>query len=60
MAAAHGYNPERPAMQASLLVLGAGIAKGPIPDARLVDIAPTIGAWLGLSMPDVDGRALFH
>jgi predicted AlkP superfamily pyrophosphatase or phosphodiesterase len=60
IAATHGYNPERPAMQASLLVLGAGIAKGPIVGARLVDIAPTIAGWLGLSMPDVDGRALFH
>jgi predicted AlkP superfamily pyrophosphatase or phosphodiesterase len=60
IAATHGYDPERPAMRASLLVLGAGIPKGPIEGARLVDIAPTIAGWLGLSMPDVDGRALLR
>jgi predicted AlkP superfamily pyrophosphatase or phosphodiesterase len=58
IAATHGYDPERPSMQASLLLLGPGIPAGPIAGARLVDIAPTIAGWLGLSMPDVDGRAL--
>jgi predicted AlkP superfamily pyrophosphatase or phosphodiesterase len=58
IAATHGYDPARPAMQASLLLLGPGITNGPIAGARLVDIAPTIARWLGLSMPDVDGRAL--
>jgi predicted AlkP superfamily pyrophosphatase or phosphodiesterase len=60
IAATHGYDPERPAMQASLLVLGAGVPKGPLDGARLIDIAPTIAGWLGLSMSDVDGRALFR
>jgi predicted AlkP superfamily pyrophosphatase or phosphodiesterase len=58
IAATHGYDPGRPAMQASLLLIGPGIPAGPIAGARLVDIAPTIAQWLGLSMPDVDGRAL--
>jgi predicted AlkP superfamily pyrophosphatase or phosphodiesterase len=58
IAATHGYDPERAQMQASLLMLGPGVPKGPIAQARLIDIAPTIATWLGLSMPDVEGRAL--
>jgi hypothetical protein len=45
-------------MLASLLLLGPGIGQGPIANARLVDIAPTIASWLGLAMPNVDGRVL--
>ena len=58
IAATHGYDPERPAMQASLLLLGPGVAPGPIAGARLIDIAPTMAHWLGLPMPDVEGRPL--
>jgi predicted AlkP superfamily pyrophosphatase or phosphodiesterase len=58
LAATHGYDPERPQMWASLLLMGPGIRKGPLAGARLVDIAPTISAWLGLDMPSVDGRVL--
>jgi predicted AlkP superfamily pyrophosphatase or phosphodiesterase len=58
IAATHGYDPERPEMLASLLLLGPGIRQGPIANACLVDIAPTIASWLGLAMPDVDGRVL--
>jgi hypothetical protein len=58
IAATHGYDPARPAMQASLLLLGPGVARGPLAGARLVDIAPTMARWLGLDMPDVDGRSL--
>jgi predicted AlkP superfamily pyrophosphatase or phosphodiesterase len=54
----HGFDPERPDMQASLLMYGAGIAPGVLENARLIDVAPTIAQWLGVSMPDVDGRVL--
>ena len=54
----HGYDPERPEMKASLLMIGPGIASGAIAHAHLVDIAPTIAGWLGLSLPDVDGKPL--
>jgi predicted AlkP superfamily pyrophosphatase or phosphodiesterase len=57
--ATHGYDPNRPEMQASLLALGKGIAHGKIEGARLIDLAPTIAAWLGLSLPDAEGRNLF-
>jgi predicted AlkP superfamily pyrophosphatase or phosphodiesterase len=59
--AAHGYDPERAEMRASLLILGPRtpqIPVGRIADARLIDIAPTIAGWLGLSMPGVEGRSL--
>jgi predicted AlkP superfamily pyrophosphatase or phosphodiesterase len=58
LVATHGYDPERADMRASLLLLGPGIRRGPLADARLVDIAPTAASWLGLRMPDVDGRVL--
>jgi predicted AlkP superfamily pyrophosphatase or phosphodiesterase len=56
--AVHGYDPERPEMKASLLLLGPSIRPGLIKDARLIDIAPTIAGWLSLDLPDVEGRPL--
>ncbi|MET0391038.1 MAG: ectonucleotide pyrophosphatase/phosphodiesterase, partial [Polyangiales bacterium] len=50
--AAHGYSPQRPEMRASLLVIGPTIKRGVVPDARLVDIAPTIASWLALPLPE--------
>jgi predicted AlkP superfamily pyrophosphatase or phosphodiesterase len=56
--ATHGYDPSRPELHASLLAVGPGIAHGVIRGARLIDIAPTIAGWLGLKMPEVDGKPL--
>jgi len=56
--AMHGYDPNRPEMRASLLLYGAGVAKGKLSDARLVDVAPTIAAWLHLPLEGVDGKPL--
>lgn len=53
----HGYFPDRPEMRASLLVYGPAIAAGGIADARMIDLAPTIGGWLGVSLP-AQGRRL--
>jgi predicted AlkP superfamily pyrophosphatase or phosphodiesterase len=57
-AAAHGWDPARPEMRASLLVLGPSIKPGPLHDARLIDIAPTIAKWLQLPLPEADGAPL--
>lgn len=56
--ATHGYDPARPEMKASLLISGPGIQPGLLRDARLIDIAPTIASWLGLSLGDADGKPL--
>ncbi|HEX9442770.1 MAG TPA: ectonucleotide pyrophosphatase/phosphodiesterase [Candidatus Binatia bacterium] len=57
-AATHGYDPERPEMQASLLIYGPAIAPGKIERARLIDVAPTVARWLGLKMDKTEGAAL--
>ncbi len=56
--ATHGYDPQRPEMRASLLMVGPGIAHGVVPNAREIDVGPTIAAWLGLPMPDAQGSPL--
>jgi predicted AlkP superfamily pyrophosphatase or phosphodiesterase len=54
----HGFDPEQPAMRASLLMAGGSIGAGTLPGARLVDVAPTVARWLGLSLPTATGRPL--
>lgn len=54
----HGYDPERPEMRASLLIYGPAIAPGKIKQARLIDLAPTVARWLGLSLDKAQGKAL--
>lgn len=56
--AVHGYDPNRPEMKASLILFGAGVPHGKLEGARLVDVAPTVAHWLGLTLPNVDGRVL--
>ncbi len=54
----HGYLPEK-GPQPTLLAFGPGIRPGARADrAGIVDIAPTVAASLGLSMPDTDGRVI--
>jgi predicted AlkP superfamily pyrophosphatase or phosphodiesterase len=54
----HGFDPGLPAMRASLLITGGAIAPGRLDGARLVDVAPTVARWLGLSLPTATGRPL--
>lgn len=56
--ATHGFDPDRPDMQASLLIYGPAIAPGKIEAGRLIDIAPTMARWLGLKLERAEGRAL--
>jgi predicted AlkP superfamily pyrophosphatase or phosphodiesterase len=56
--ATHGFDPQRPEMNASLLMAGPGIAHGTVENAHIVDVGPTIASWLGLAMPNVDGAPL--
>jgi predicted AlkP superfamily pyrophosphatase or phosphodiesterase len=55
----HGHCPDEPAMVASFVATGAGIRRlGTIPVIRMVDIAPTIAALLGVDLPDAEGNAI--
>lgn len=56
--AMHGYDPARDEMRASLVLFGPTVQRGTLTDARLVDIAPTVAAWLQLPLSGVDGKAL--
>ncbi len=58
-AGSHGYLNTEPEMNAIFVAWGRGIRKGKqLSTIRNLDIAPTIAALLGITMTDVDGRAL--
>ena len=55
----HGYLPAHPKMFTSVVLSGRGIRKGgKVGHVRSLDIAPTIGALLGFTLGDVEGRVL--
>ena len=54
----HGYLPDK-GPQPCLVAFGPDIRPGAVvEDAGIVDIAPTVAASLGFSMPSVDGRVI--
>lgn len=56
--ACHGYQPEK-GPQPVFLAHGPAFRDGVVlPNAKLVDIAPTLAAVLGQTLPDSDGRCL--
>jgi predicted AlkP superfamily pyrophosphatase or phosphodiesterase len=57
-AATHGYFPDRPEMQGSLLVYGPLIGKHIVENARLIDIGPTVANWLGVKLERSEGSVL--
>lgn len=55
----HGYDPSRSDQRATLLIAGSGVPAGRnlgVVDMR--DIAPTLAAYLGVSLPMAQGHAL--
>ncbi len=54
----HGYPPEREAMRAALLIYGPAIGAGRIENARMIDLAPTLAAWLELPFAHAEGTPL--
>ena len=54
--AQHGYNEEFPEMRASFMLAGTGIPVGTVEDVHLIDVAPTLAALMGISLPDAEGR----
>jgi predicted AlkP superfamily pyrophosphatase or phosphodiesterase len=60
MRGSHGYPPEEPSMAGLFIVAGGGVAVGiGLGDARNLDVAPTVLAWLGIEKPaTMEGRAI--
>jgi predicted AlkP superfamily pyrophosphatase or phosphodiesterase len=54
----HGYFPDRPQMRASMIFYGPAIGVGKIDHAKLIDVAPTVAAWLSLKFDRTDGLVL--
>ena len=54
----HGFPPDRDAMNASLLITCPGVRRGPLAGARVIDIAPSVARWLGLTMANIEGNPL--
>jgi predicted AlkP superfamily pyrophosphatase or phosphodiesterase len=55
----HGYLPTRAEMRASLLLYGAKVKIGSrLSLAKMIDIAPTAGALLGLNLENTEGRII--
>lgn len=55
----HGYLPTRPEMRSALIVYGADARAGAkLRLARMVDIAPTAAALLGLKFPKAEGSVI--
>lgn len=54
--AQHGYSEEFPEMRASFMITGTDIKPGHIEGVRLIDVAPTLAAIMGISLPDAEGK----
>lgn len=55
----HGYLPDMPDMATGLIAAGPAFQSGVRPPVlRLLDVAPTIGALLGLALPAAEGSAI--
>jgi len=53
----HGYNPAIPELRPAMILAGAGVQACRLREGvNLVDVAPTVAALLGVSMPGVAGR----
>ncbi len=55
----HGYLPTRGGYQPLFMAFGAGIRKGiALQDLRMIDLAPTMAALLGIDMPRAEGSVI--
>lgn len=55
----HGYLPSVPAMATGFIMSGAGVRKGvQLPFVRMVDVAPTVAALLGVDLGNTAGFPL--
>lgn len=53
----HGYNPEIPELRPAMILSGAGVVPCQLREGvRIVDVAPTVAALLGVDMEGTSGR----
>jgi predicted AlkP superfamily pyrophosphatase or phosphodiesterase len=48
----HGYLPDRPDLQSSFFAIGGGVSHCDVGTIDMRQIAPTLAAWMGVSLPD--------
>jgi len=51
----HGYPPSDPAMASSFIAVGPHVVHRQLGSIRMIDIAPTLAHWLGVSLPSATG-----
>lgn len=56
--AQHGYSEKFEEMSASFMITGQGIGKGDVGRIHLIDIAPTLAACMGFTMPHAEGHSV--
>lgn len=54
----HGYWPGAVELDAAFAAFGEGIAPKRLPRAKMIDVAPTVAALLGVTLPDAEGHNL--
>jgi hypothetical protein len=54
----HGWPPDDPAMAASLIAFGPEVPHVALGTVEMIDIAPTIARWLGVSLPAATGAPI--
>jgi hypothetical protein len=55
---AHGYPPTLKAMRASFVAWGAHVHAGQLGVVRMIDVAPSVARWLGVTLPKAEGKAI--
>lgn len=54
----HGFGLHQPQAKTLFLLSGPGVKPGTLDRMDLVQIAPTLAKWMGLSLPDAQGKPL--
>lgn len=54
----HGHRPDLPEMGASFVLWGHGVRRGDLGEVSMLDVAPTLAAILGLSLPTAEGKPI--
>jgi predicted AlkP superfamily pyrophosphatase or phosphodiesterase len=56
----HGHSPDLKEMGASFVLWGDGVRRAELGEVAMIDVAPTLAAWLGVPLPTAEGKPLTH